>query len=340
MNYFFKNLIFFLLFLIVTFLNAGNQQIARLGDFPLLNSLVIKNCRIGYRTYGKLNAQKSNAILFPTWFGGQSKQIGYFLGPNKLIDSTKYFVIAVDALGNGISSSPSNSTEQPGDQFPQFTIADMVRSQYDLLIQHLHIRHLLAVVGGSMGGMQTFEWMVRYPKFMDKAIPYVGTPQFDSYDILEWQQALNMIKSGKHYGIPPDSIRGMLNSFTSLLARTPQWIAEHYNRKKMPEIFAKFYAGEPKIFTNANYASQIKAMLQHDVAKDFHGDLRKAAAKVRSKTLIIQVSTDHIVNPLNALKFAKYMHAKIFVFDSPCGHLGIGCNLKNVSKVIAEFLAE
>lgn len=340
MKSFLRNLTFIFLFVFIAFLKAGEQQFALLGDFPLLNGQVIKNCRLGYRTYGSLNASKSNAILFPTWFGGQSRHIGLFLGPGKLIDTTQYFVIAVDAFGNGISSSPSNSVEQPGDQFPEFTIADMVRAQHQLLTKHLHIPHLLAVVGGSMGGMQTFEWMVRYPNIMDKAIPYVGTPQFGPYDILEWKQALNMIEIGNRFGVPADSIRGMLNSFTALLVRTPQWIAEHYRRQQMDSLFAAFYKGEPKIFTNADYASQIKAMLQHDVAKNYHGNLQKAAARVKAKTLVIQVSTDHLVHPLNALKFARYIQAKTFVFDSPCGHLGIGCNLKKVSKAIAEFLAE
>ncbi len=323
-----------------TFLFADKQQFAELGDFQLLNGQTIKNCRIGFRTYGRLNAQKSNAILFPTWFGGQSKHLGAYVGPGKLIDSTKYFIIAVDALGNGISSSPSNSRLQPGNRFPRFTIADMVRSQHALLTQHLHINHLFAIIGGSMGGMQTFEWMVRYPNFMDKAIPYVGTPKFSGYDILEWRQALNMIEIGRRYHVHPDSIRGMLNAFTTLLVRTPQWIANHYYPQKMDSVFAGFFKGEPKIFTNDNFASQVRAMLSHDISKNFDGSLKAAAEHVKAKVLIIQVSTDHMVNPLNALRFADYLHAKTLVLKSDCGHLGIGCNLQKVSEAIAQFLAE
>ena len=319
---------------------AGGQKFADLGDFKLLNGQVIKNCRLGYRTYGSLNAHKDNAVLFPTWFGGQSEHLGRFVGPGKLIDSTRYFVIAVDALGNGISSSPSNSRLQPGKRFPHFTIADMVRSQYVLLKQHLHINHLFAVIGGSMGGMQTFEWIVRYPDFMDKAVPYVGTPKFGGYDILEWRQALNMIEIGERHHVPADSIRGMLNAFTNLLVRTPEWIAKHYQADKMDSVFARFFSGEPKIFTNDNFASQVRAMLSHDVSKDFGGSLKKAAKRVKAQVLVIQVLTDHMVNPLNALEFAKDIHAQTMTLNSPCGHLGIGCNLQKVSRAIARFLAE
>ncbi len=319
---------------------AGQQQFADLGDFPLLNGQVIKDCRLGFRIYGKMDSSGSNVIVFPTWFGGRSAHIGWVLGKGKLVDTTRYCVIAIDAFGNGISSSPSNSIEQPGQKFPEFTIADMVRAQYLFVRKHLGLNHVLAIMGGSMGGMQTFEWMVRYPRFMDKAIPYVGTPQFGPYDILEWKQVLDMVELGWRYGMPQDSIRGMVNALTTLLVRTPQWVATHYKVEQMDSLFGTFYKGEPEIFTNADLVSQIKAMLRHDVARDWDGDLQKAARQVKAKVLIIQVSSDHMVNPLNALKFAQLIHARTFVFDSPCGHLGIGCNMAKVSREIANFLIE
>ena len=82
------------------------QQFAELGTCKLESGQQIENCRLGYRTWGKLNADGSNAILFPTWFTGTSAQIAGFVGPNALVDPAKYFVIGVDALGDGVSSSP------------------------------------------------------------------------------------------------------------------------------------------------------------------------------------------------------------------------------------------
>ena len=90
----------------------GAQLIASLGDFKLESGQVIRDCRIGYRTYGQLDAAKSNAILFPTWFGGTTEQLAGNFGSGKMIDTGKYFVIAVDAIGNGVSTSPSNSRTQ------------------------------------------------------------------------------------------------------------------------------------------------------------------------------------------------------------------------------------
>jgi len=87
----------------------GAQQFASLGDFKLTSGEVIRDCRIGYRTFGQLNADKSNVILFPTWATGTTEKLQGQVGPGKLADSSKYFVVLVDAFANGVSSSPSNS---------------------------------------------------------------------------------------------------------------------------------------------------------------------------------------------------------------------------------------
>src|SRR5579884_2387932 len=95
----------------------GSQQFANIGNLKLQNGEVIHNCRIGYRTFGQLNDDKSNAVLFPTWFGGRTQDLVELIGPGKLVDSGKYFVIAADALGDGVSCSPSNSQAQPRMKF-------------------------------------------------------------------------------------------------------------------------------------------------------------------------------------------------------------------------------
>ena len=131
---------------------------------------------------GTLDAARSNAVLFPTWFGGTSQDLERYIGPGKLVDTDRWFVIAVDALGNGVSSSPSTSRRQPRMAFPRLAIRDMVDSQRRLLAQELGLTRVHAVVGLSMGGMQAFQWLVSFPEALDVAIPIIGSPKLASYD--------------------------------------------------------------------------------------------------------------------------------------------------------------
>src|SRR5450755_1969027 len=120
----------------------SQQQFASLGDFKVESGEVVRDCRIGYRTFGQLNKDRSNAVLLPTWAGGTSEQLKSAVGKHALVDHSTYFVIAVDALSNGVSSSPSNSASQPHMKFPKITVRDMVSSQHRLLVETLGITHL------------------------------------------------------------------------------------------------------------------------------------------------------------------------------------------------------
>src|SRR6516162_2788050 len=134
------------------------HQVYRIGDLPLESGEVIKDFSISYVTHGTLNAKKSNAILMVTAISGNHHRIDFMIGSRKTLDPDKYFIICTDAIANGLTTSPSNSTAQPRMKFPRFTIRDMVTSQHRLLTEHLGINHVVAVIGPSMGGMQTLQW--------------------------------------------------------------------------------------------------------------------------------------------------------------------------------------
>src|ERR1700734_2272327 len=115
-------------------------QYANLGDLKLQSGKVIHDFRLAYRAAGTLNADKSNTVLFPTWLGGKSQDLANLIGPNNVVDTNKYFVITIDAIGNAVSTSPSNSKTQPRLDFPEFTIRDMVESEHRLAPQMLHTK--------------------------------------------------------------------------------------------------------------------------------------------------------------------------------------------------------
>src|ERR1700730_8346104 len=122
------------------------HQSYTIGDLTLESGEVIKDFAISYVTHGKLNEKKSNAILMVTAISGNHHRLDFLIGPGKALDTDKYFIICTDAIGNGLSTSPSNSKTQGRMSFPKFTIRDMVESQYRLVRGKIRNRQVNAVV--------------------------------------------------------------------------------------------------------------------------------------------------------------------------------------------------
>jgi len=320
---------------------VGQEQLfANLGNFKLENGGVIRNCRIGYRTFGTLNQDKSNVIVFPTWAGGTTEQLKSNFGPGRLIDSTSYFVVAIDALSNGVSSSPSNSRLQPRMRFPEFSLRDTVATQHELLTRVLNIHRVKAVVGISMGGMQVFQWLVSYPDFMEKAIPIVGSPRLAPYDLMLWQAQIDALMRdrdwrGGNYSANP--ARALDFAFGELLLTTPS----DYNRRKTRE---QVFADLAKARSDAHRSDandkirQVQAMMKLDVSRDFSGSLERAARAVKAKVFVVVAKYDHVVTPGPATEFANLLGAKLLDLDGDCGHLATSCESHRLNDGVTQFL--
>src|SRR5678816_4476351 len=333
-----RGLLFLHLFALVAL--AQQQQFANIGDLKLENGGVIRDCRIGYRTFGKLNGDKSNIIVFPTWAGGTTEQLQSSIGPGKLVDSTTYFVVAIDALSNGVSSSPSNSRLQPRMRFPQFTLRDTVESQHKLLTKVLKIDRVKAIVGISMGGMQVFQWLVSYPDFMDKAIPIVGSPRLAPYDLLIWQAQIEALMrdrdwKGGNYSVNP--ARALDFAFGELLLTTPP---DYNKRKTREQVLADLEKArrDSKSFDANDKIRQVQAMMQLDVTREFRGSLERAAHVVKAKVFVVVSRFDHVVTPGPAIEFASLVGTKTLNLESECGHLATVCESSRLDKAVADFL--
>ena len=325
-----------------TWAAGQQQQFAELGDFKLASGEVLRDCRIGYRTFGQLDRDRRNAILFPTWAGGTSEQLASQFAPGKPLDLSRYYVIAVDALANGVSSSPSNSRAQPRMRFPKITIRDMVETQHHLLTGKLGISHVRAVMGISMGGMQTFQWMVSYPDFMDRAIAIVGSPRLAPYDLLHWQTQIDTLMdhaewNGGEYKANPARVAEA--EFAGLLLTTPEHYNEHTTRTQVLEQLRA-----AKVSTGGSDANnkirQCQAMMSMDVSEGFGGSLEAAARRVKAKALVVTATTDHVVTPGPAREFARLLKAEVLELDGNCGHLANGCHDALVGRSVTAFLAK
>ena len=316
----------------------GELRLADLGDFRLESGQVIQECRLGYRTFGTLNKERSNAILFPTWFAGTSKDLVAlgFIGPSKLADTSRYFVVAVDTLGNGVSSSPSNSKKQPGRTFPEFTVRDMVKAQHQLLTKVLGLGRLHAVIGISMGGMQAFQWTLSYPGFAQRAVSIMGTPRAASSDLFLFDtglraiDTLSAIRDGEALG--PEGSAALL----ALAALTPEFYLKNLSRSDVTRALD----GAQDIllkYSLTDWAWQLKAMIGHDIYR--LTSEREAAGAIRTKLLVIVSRNDFLVNPEPSLALAGSLKAETLVLQGDCGHFSVVCEPDRIVSATAAFLS-
>lgn len=315
----------------------GEQKFANIGNLKVQSGATIRNCRVGYRTFGKLDAKKDNAVLVPTWFLGTTNDLKGSFGHGGLVDSSKYYVIAVDALGNGVSTSPSNSKSQHDAAFPAITIRDMVESQHRMLLG-LGIRHLHAVLGVSMGGFQSFQWITAYPDFVDKAVPIVGSPRPTSYDLMFYTSGTKAVREAIANRSARTALIKAYADFFYLGLNTPSYYVEHTKRGEAVASMAGF---EKALLAWDPYdvVSGLDALAGQDVFRPFGEDEAKAAGAVRAKVLVISASQDHCVNPAPALSFAKSLMAETIVLTGNPGHSAPWAEMPRVSAAIDRFLA-
>ena len=326
-----------LLVLAATAFADGELQFAHIGNLTLQTGAILKNCEVGYRTFGKMDSKKDNVVLFPTWYLGKSADLAGSIGPGKLLNSDKYYVIAVDALTNGVSTSPSNSQSQSDAKFPEVTIRDMVESQHRMLLQ-IGITHLKAVMGISMGGIQTFTWVTAYPNFMDDAIPIVGSPRPSSYDLMLYSSCLKAIKEAENHPSVKDGFIRAFADFFYLALETPTYFVSAVNSQ---DAIGSMKGFEMNLLQWDPYdmSAGMEALIHSDAFQPFGDSELRAASGVKAKMLIINASQDHCVNPAPTLNFAKLLHAKTIVLHGDSGHSSPGEAVGMLSKAISRFLS-
>jgi homoserine O-acetyltransferase len=233
----------------------------RIADFATQSGRRIKEVRVGYETYGQLNASADNAILVCHYFSGNSHCAGRYhpddplpgywdalIGPGKAIDTDRYFVVSSDTLCNVGAKDPMVITTGPasidpdtgrpyGTSFPIVTNRDFVRVQKALL-DHLGVKRLKCVAGPSMGAMQTFEWGAQYPEMVEKLIPAIGAGlHAEPYFIAQidvWVLPILLDpnwKDGNYFG-GPEPIEGLRKSLSviTLTSRAPGWAQRSFGR--------------------------------------------------------------------------------------------------------------
>lgn len=281
-----------------------DYEIFRLGDIVLQSKMTIPNAFLAYKTFGTLNAKKDNAIVYPTWFSGQHYENEWLIGEGMALDPAKYFIIIPNMLGNGLSSSPSN-TPPPcnGPHFPRVTAYDNVRQQHRL-VTSFGIEKLKLVVGWSMGANQTYHWAVMFPDFVERILPFQGAARCSPHNhvFLEGAKAALQADAAFQNGwfsSPPE--KG-LRAFGRVYAG---WgFSQAFYRQKLFEsamgysslddFLVRFWEG---LFLNRD-ANNLLCMLwtwqNSDISNNdtFNGDFAAALGSIKAQSIIMPAKTD------------------------------------------------
>ena len=271
---------------------------AELGNCALENGQRINDCKIGYRTYGQLDADKANVVLMPNWYNGSAADLAKYgyLGPGKIVDTDRYYVVAVNALGNGISSSPSNHSTLAADAFPEFSVRDMVHTQHRLLTEKLGLEKIHAVVGVSLGGYQAYEWMMQYPRFANHFVPIEGTPWPTPYDQLLWTAWQQSLQGDLDEPLNAQRAADLLTAVDALTL----WSPDYVNRENRDTAFADYFnrirrKSDPAYLHDR--LSQTAALFTHDIRAPYADFEQHIKSLHDLSVLAVVFESDLMVNP-------------------------------------------
>ncbi len=350
-------------------------------QLPLDNGQRLGPLTLAYETYGKLNARADNAILILHALTGDAHVAGYnspedrkpgwwdeAVGPGKIFDTSHYFVICSNVIGGCRGSTgPSSHDPETGRPyaltFPVITIADMVRAQRHL-IDHLGIKKLLAVVGGSMGGMQALQWAVDYPDRVAACIAIATTAHSSAMTIAFNEVGRQAIyadpnwQEGDYYdGTPPHrglAVARMAGHITYMSEKSMQMkFGRRLQYREQPgydfgtdfavESYLRYRGAHfPHRFDANSYLYITKALDYFDMA-DGYNNLTESLARIRARCLIISFTSDWLYPPSENQEIAEALllngvdvtHVKI---DSDYGHDSFLVEVELLKDVIGPYL--
>jgi homoserine O-acetyltransferase/O-succinyltransferase len=353
---------------------------ARFDALPLDNGGTLASVEVAYETYGRLNAGKSNAILVLHAFSGDAHAAGInhegkpgwwdnMIGPHKGFDTDRYFVICANVLG-GCRGTTGPASINPATgcpyamSFPVITIGDMVRLQ-KLLIDSLGIKRLLAVSGGSMGGMQALQWAVQYPDSVVAAIPIASTTRHSAQQIAFNEVGRQAIMAdpdwcdGNYYGkTPPARGLAVARMVGHITYMSDDSMREKFGRRLRGKEAFGFgfdvdfevesylrYRGSQFVnrFDANSYLYITKAMDYFDLTSG-NGSIAAALEPTRARFLVISFSSDWLYPSYQSQEMVRALRSRnrdvaYVELQSNYGHDSFLVDVAEQSALVAGFLS-
>ena len=275
-------------------------------DFRTESGVVLPVARVVYGTYGHLNAAGDNAVLLPSHYMAEMHGYEWLIGPGKALDPEKLFLVTSELFGNGRSSSPSNTPEPfHGPRFPVMTIRDNVAVVHRLLTDELHVTHVRAVIGFSMGAQQALQWAVSYPEFMDKVVATSGTAKTYGHGTVRLESEIAAIaadesfRGGDYVAQPKRGIEAFSLVWTAWLFSQEWWRKELWREDdpKFTTLAAVIAHYRDNFIPGAdanNLILQMRTWESNDVGATagFHGDVGAALKSIKAPVLYMPSATD------------------------------------------------
>ncbi len=324
-------------------------------DFKTEGGPVLPEARIVYGTYGTLNAAHDNAVLLPSHYMADLHGYEWLIGKGKALDPDKLFLVTSELFGNGRSSSPSNAPEPlHGPRFPVTSIRDNVAAVHRLLTDEMHIGHLRAVIGFSMGAQQAFQWAVSHPDFMDVIVATSGTAKTYGHGIvrLEGQIAAltadSNFKNGDYTEPPRAGLEAFALVWTGWLFSQEWWRRELWRGGKEETLDQVIEHFRTEFIPGADANDlilQMRTWERHDVGATpgFGGDVAAALKSIKARVLYMPSETD-LYFPVGDARYeaAFIPRCSLVVIPSVWGHpAGAGASPADatfINEHVAGFL--
>jgi len=315
-----------------------DYEIFDLGAFTFQRGATLRNARLAYKTFGKLNAAKDNVIVYPTWYSGQQQDNYWLIGKGMALDPDKYFIIIPNMFGNGLSSSPSNTPEPyNAGRFPNVTIYDNVRAQHRLVTEQFGIKKVRMVVGWSMGALQAFQWGALYPDMVDIIAPFCGSAKCSRHNFvfLEGVKAALTADAvwaeGFYQTRPTRGLRAVGRVYAGW-GLSQAFYRQELDRKdlgysSMEDFLVAFWEGHFLARDANNLLAMLWTWQYGDISDNelYKGDFKKALAAIKPKAYVMPCRTDLYFPPEDSeAEVANMPNAKLVPFESVWGHFAGG----------------
>ena len=279
-----------------------SHQFFDLGTLRLESGDSLPSAKLLFVTHGQLAPDRRNAVLLPSWYGGNHHGYDFMIGPGRALDPTKQFIVVAEMFGSGGSSSPSNTPDpRHGPRFPSISIRDNVAAMYRLITEKLGVQHLQAVVGFSMGAQQAFQWAVSYPTFLDRIVPICGTAKTYPHGVVRLESAIlayeadSAFAGGNYHVRPEKGHRAWAAHWAAWVFSQEWWRRELYKPKfASPEALLEAWAADTADRDPNDAILQARTWQQHDVGKTpgLGGNLARALGSIRARVLYMPCATD------------------------------------------------